>query len=71
MIKINSWKNYDKAFLKLEFVDDGMGIPDNKKQLLFQNNFEKKINLNNNGLGFTLVNLIIKFAPDYHVQSHF
>ena len=65
LIKISGCKNSNKDFLKFEFIDNGRGIPDNKKQLLFQNNFKKETNLNNGGLGLTLVNFIIKTYSGY------
>jgi len=65
LIKICRCKNDNKDFLKFEFIDNGRGILDNKKRLLFQNNFEKETILNKGGLGLTLVNFIIKTYSGY------
>ena len=65
LVKICRCKNYNKDFLKFEFIDNGRGIIDNKKKLLFQNNFEKETILNKGGLGLTLVNYIIKTYSGY------
>jgi len=65
LVKICRYKNSNKDFLKFEFIDNGRGIQDNKKQLLFQNNFKKEAILNRGGLGLTLVNFIIKTYRGY------
>ena len=65
LIKIYGCRNYNKDFLKFEFIDNGKGIPDKKKYLIFQNTFEKETILNSGGLGLILVNFIIKNYSGY------
>jgi K+-sensing histidine kinase KdpD len=65
LIKISRCENYNKDFLKFELIDNGRGIPDNKKQLLLQKNFKKEMILNKGGLGLILVNFIIKIYSGY------
>ncbi len=65
LIKIYGCKKYNKDFLKFEFIDNGRGIPDNKKHLIFQNSFERETILTSGGLGLILVNFIIKNYSGY------
>ncbi len=65
LIKMYGCRNYNKDFLKFEFIDNGKGIPDKKKNLIFQNAFEKDTILNSGGLGLILVNFIVKNYSGY------
>jgi len=60
IIRISEEKEEDNKFLKLEFIDNGRGIEDERKDIIFQKG--KKTEKGSKGLGFglSLVQLIIK-----------
>jgi len=45
----------EKAYVKLEFKDNGIGINDDRKKLIFDKNFKNKIGSKGMGLGLSLV----------------
>ncbi len=59
LIKISKFEKANENYIKLEFIDNGIGFPDKKKQLFFQHQLEIKIR-NGMGLGLSLVDIIIK-----------
>ena len=48
-----------KPFIKIEFKDNGYGISDKRKKLIFEKSYEKKKNTMGMGLGLSLVKKII------------
>ena len=71
-----------KSYLKLEFVDNGLGIPDEQKNLIFQIDEQHKNIFSRLGLGLSLVKKIIntfdgsiwvedKVKGDYRKGSNF
>jgi PAS domain S-box-containing protein len=49
----------DDTFLRLEFIDNGIGIEDKRKQLIFMKGQQSAKGAKGMGLGLTLVNLLI------------
>ncbi len=47
-------------YIKLEFIDNGRGIPDLMKDIIFQRSYNKPKDLNRTGLGLSLIIEIIK-----------
>ncbi|MGB5912890.1 MAG: PAS domain-containing sensor histidine kinase [Promethearchaeia archaeon] len=71
-----------KSYLKLEFIDNGLGIPDEQKKLIFQIDEQNKNIFSRLGLGLSLVKKIIttfdgsiwvedKVKGDYKKGSNF
>ncbi|MFX1267067.1 MAG: ATP-binding protein, partial [Promethearchaeota archaeon] len=71
-----------KSYLKLEFIDNGLGIPDEQKNLIFQIDEQNKNIFSRLGLGLSLVKKIIttfdgsiwvedKVKGDYRKGSNF
>jgi len=54
-----------RKFLKLEFIDNGIGIPDNRKKKIFEERQEKEDVVKGMGIGLTLVKTIIKRYNGY------
>jgi len=52
-------------FIKLEFIDNGIGIPDSMKDKAFQRAFMKDKTVSGMGLGLSLVKKIVE---KYHGQ---
>jgi len=48
-----------KNYLKIEFIDNGIGIPDDQKRVIFQSNEQKQNTFSRIGLGLSLVYKII------------
>ena len=63
MINISKKKKYDGNFIKLEFIDNGIGIPDTMKEKVFQRGYNAKEFVSGLGLGLTLVKKILNL---YH-----
>ncbi len=60
LVKISKEKRENRKFVKLEFIDNGIGISDVKKQLIFQKTFIKDSYEKGMGLGLSLVKKIIQ-----------
>ena len=60
LIRIAKEERGMKKYIKLEFIDNGNGIPDNRKQSIFQKNHTKKEYAKGLGIGLSLVFKIIK-----------
>ncbi|MBD3215593.1 MAG: PAS domain S-box protein [Candidatus Lokiarchaeota archaeon] len=60
----------DDTFLRLEFIDNGIGIEDKRKQLIFMKGKQSAKRSKGMGLGLTLVNLLInKYAGKIWVED--
>jgi len=59
-IEITKIVNNSKNFIKIEFKDNGMGIIDEKKELIFQKGHSKDNNVRGMGIGLSLVKKIIE-----------
>ena len=62
-IKISNLKEDDKDFIRLEFIDNGIGIEDSRKDLIFQEGYKDNKMTKGMGFGLTLVKKIVK---SYH-----
>ncbi|MFX1584764.1 MAG: PAS domain S-box protein [Promethearchaeota archaeon] len=54
-INISRLKENEKSYIKLEFKDNGIGINDNRKRLIFMENYKKRTGSKGMGLGLSLV----------------
>ncbi|MFX1364398.1 MAG: sensor histidine kinase [Promethearchaeota archaeon] len=59
LIKISHIQEEGKKFFKVEFIDNGVGIPDSRKQSLFTRDFGMNKSLSGLGLGLSLVKSIL------------
>jgi signal transduction histidine kinase len=82
LIKLSKMQIKEKDYIKIEFIDNGIGVPDDMKELVFQRAFMKERSVNGMGLGLSLVNTIInkyngkiwvedKVKGDYSKGSNF
>ncbi|MFX1443690.1 MAG: PAS domain S-box protein [Promethearchaeota archaeon] len=62
-IKISKEKKKEKKYLKIEFIDNGRGIPDARKETIFQRVSNQQRSISGMGLGLSLVKFII---DSYH-----
>jgi PAS domain S-box-containing protein len=58
-IKISKETRDDIKFVKLQFIDNGIGVPDFRKQSVFQRSLNKDRTINGMGIGLSLVSSII------------
>jgi len=58
-IKISKEKKEKKKYLKIEFIDNGRGIPDARKETIFQRVSNQQRSTTGMGLGLSLVKFII------------
>jgi PAS domain S-box-containing protein len=54
-IRILRIKEKEKPYIKLEFKDNGIGINDSKKEIIFEENYKKRTGSKGMGLGLSLV----------------
>ncbi len=59
LIKGSNESKDNQEFLKLEFLDNGIGISDEKKAIIFQKGKKEHIASKGMGLGLSLVNIIV------------
>ena len=59
-VRFSKFNENGTVFVKVEFIDNGIGIPDDKKIIIFQKGFQKDKSGRGMGLGLTLVKKIIK-----------
>ena len=60
LIKVSQVQNNSIDFIKIEFIDNGIGIPNSMKDKVFQRAFIKDITVSGMGLGLSLVKKIIE-----------
>ncbi len=60
LIKFTKEQENGKNFLKLEFIDNGRGILDNKKEMIFQPGYKLQQSSKGMGIGLSLVKKIIQ-----------
>lgn len=58
-VKISEIEKGNKNYVKLEFIDNGIGITDARKEIIFQEGHKKENNTKGMGFGLTLVKKII------------
>ncbi|MFX1258848.1 MAG: sensor histidine kinase [Promethearchaeota archaeon] len=60
IIRISKKQIHDENYLKLEFIDNGMGISDEMKKIIFKKGYNKEKFSKGMGLGLSLVKKIIE-----------
>ncbi|MFX1536766.1 MAG: ATP-binding protein [Promethearchaeota archaeon] len=60
LIKMAKEKNQNIEHLKIEVIDNGVGIPDEMKKIIFQRPHERPEKFSRRGLGLALVSEIVK-----------
>jgi signal transduction histidine kinase len=58
-IKVSEFSEEEKDFIKIEFIDNGIGIKDSRKERIFEENYERGNSSKGMGLGLSLVSKII------------
>ncbi|MFW9973511.1 MAG: PAS domain S-box protein, partial [Candidatus Odinarchaeota archaeon] len=82
LIKISKNKKAGKSYVKIEFIDNGIGIPDDLKKNIFQKGYREQKGQKGMGIGLSLVKKIVKsynglikiknrIKNDYHRGSRF
>jgi len=59
LIKCSRMQKRGLKYLKIEFIDNGLGISDKRKEMIFKRVYKKDISIGGMGLGLSLVNKII------------
>ncbi len=59
-VKMSREKKNNTNYIKLEFLDNGIGIPDKRKETLFEKEYVKDISSKGLGIGLTLVKKIVE-----------
>jgi PAS domain S-box-containing protein len=60
LIKISRKSKKNVKYIKFEFIDNGIGISNKRKEIIFQEKFSKEKGSKGMGFGLTLVNKIIE-----------
>jgi PAS domain S-box-containing protein len=59
-IKISKEKEQDKNYIMIEFIDNGIGIPDDDKKVIFNRDYKRNKSIKGMGIGLSLVKKIIE-----------
>ncbi len=59
-VKLSKIQENDSLFIKFEFLDHGIGVPDKNKEYLFERSYNKDISKRSMGLGLSLVKKIVE-----------
>jgi PAS domain S-box-containing protein len=69
-VKLSKELKDEKSFLKLEFIDNGIGIQDQSKELIFEKGYKKDTKIRGMGIGLSLVKKIVEsFKGEIWVQN--
>ncbi|MFX1420221.1 MAG: sensor histidine kinase [Promethearchaeota archaeon] len=82
IVRISTIHENNKKFLKAEFIDNGIGIPESLKENIFNREIDEDESISGSGLGLTLIKSILdkykariwvenKLAEDYTKGSNF
>ncbi|MFX0072398.1 MAG: sensor histidine kinase, partial [Candidatus Hermodarchaeota archaeon] len=70
LIKSSTIQKEDRRFLKLEFIDNGIGIPDFRKESIFMRGIKKAKSISGIGLGLSLVKKILNnYNAEIYVEN--
>jgi len=70
LIRISKFTYQERKYFKFEFIDNGMGIPDKKKDKIFKAGFRGKKSTRGMGLGLSLVkNIILSYKGKTWVED--
>ncbi|KKL66411.1 hypothetical protein LCGC14_2145240 [marine sediment metagenome] len=59
LIAFSNFRSKNEEFIKMEFKDNGIGIPDNRKELVFQRKSKRNKRIKGMGMGLSLVKEIV------------
>jgi PAS domain S-box-containing protein len=59
LVKTSKVQEKNKDFIKIQFIDNGKGIPDSRKQMIFTRGFKEEKSISGLGLGLSLVKKIL------------
>ena len=59
LIRISQHSIKKKKYVKLEFIDNGIGIREKKKKIIFQKGYRKNIDSKGMGIGLSLVHKVV------------
>jgi signal transduction histidine kinase len=82
LIKLSEIKEQDKGYIKIEFIDNGIGVPDANKEVILSKGFKKDNKVRGLGIGLSLVKNLVdiykgkiwvenRIAEDYTKGSNF
>jgi PAS domain S-box-containing protein len=82
LIKLSEVKEQDKGYIKIEFIDNGIGVPDANKEVILSKEFKKDNKVRGLGIGLSLVKNLVdiykgkiwvenRIAEDYTKGSNF
>jgi signal transduction histidine kinase len=60
IVRISKYQENKKDYVKIEFIDNGMGIEDSQKDVIFQRGYEEGKSTSGMGLGLSLVKKILQ-----------
>jgi signal transduction histidine kinase len=60
IVKISKENEKNQNFIKFEFVDNGIGVPDKSKEAIFQKGYKKDSKVRGLGMGLSLVKKIVE-----------
>jgi PAS domain S-box-containing protein len=60
IVKISRVSEKSQNYVKVEFIDNGIGVPDKSKQAIFQKGYKKDSKVRGLGMGLSLVKKIIE-----------
>ncbi len=71
LIKSSQEIRKGRNFIKLEFLDNGIGIPDDRKGIIFQRGYEKEKQSKGMGFGLSLVKrIILNYEGEIWVENN-
>jgi signal transduction histidine kinase len=69
-VNFSKEKKDGKNYLKIEFLDNGIGILDESKELIFQKGYNRNTKIRGMGIGLSLVKKIVEsFRGEIWVQN--
>jgi signal transduction histidine kinase len=59
-VRTSRYQENNKQNIKIEFIDNGYGVEDSRKDIIFQRGYQKSKNTSGMGLGLSLVKKILE-----------
>ncbi len=59
-VRVSKLKDKEGSLIKIEFIDNGIGIPNNMKENILQGDYEKRSGSKGMGIGLTLIHTLTK-----------
>ena len=60
IVRVSKFQENKTDYVKIEFIDNGMGIEDSQKDIIFQRGYEEGKSTSGMGLGLSLVKKILQ-----------